>query len=161
MGVAVREGFRYGAVGGADKDNKIDPLTGHAPVMNLAANQQLANIGAGQISVVAFGYLPVSFANTTLAHDGARHIVPDVVGDRLYLGSAIVTGIDGMESPTASGPGDGIVRAFTPVWAPGGSGVLTVTASGAGVLWGWFDWDASGQFEPGEAQELGLSLIHI
>lgn len=158
IGVTVREGFKYGAIWGGDKDNKIDPLTGHTPVINLAANQQLANIGAGQISVLAFGYLPASFANTTLVHDGARHSVPDAVGDRLYLGSGIVTGIDGVESPTASGPGDGIMRAFTPAWAVGGNGVLTVTASGAGLLWGWFDWDASGQFDPGEAQDLGAVI---
>lgn len=158
IGVTVREGFRYGVIWGADKDNKIDPANGLTPVITLAANQQLANVSAGQLSVLAFGYLPASFANTTLAQNGARHIVPDAVDARLYLGSGIVTGVDGVESPTASGPGDGIVRAFVPRWKPGATGVLTVTASGAGVLWGWFDWNASGHFEADEGQELGAVI---
>jgi len=156
--VTVREGFRFGTVWGADKDNKVDPATGLTPSISLPANQQLTNVSAGQLSVLAFGYLPASFANTTLAQNGARHIVPDAMGERVYLGSGIVTGIDGVESSTASGPGDGIVRALTPAWMPGATGVLTVTANGSSNLWGWFDWNANGQFEPEEAQDLGAVI---
>lgn len=158
IGVALREGFRYGVLWGEDRDNRVDPASGMTPVITLQPNQQLVGVSAGQLSMLAFGYLPTSFANTTLAQNGARHIVPDAAETRVYLGSGIVTGVDGVESPTASGPGDGIVRALTPVWSPGGTGVLSVTASGAGTLWGWFDWNGSGQFEAGEVQKLGAVI---
>ena len=158
IGVALREGFKYGVVWGGDKDNKIDPANSLTPVIALEANQQLTGVNAGQLSVLAFGYLPDSFANTTLAQDGARHIVPDALESRLYLGSGIVTGVDGVESPIASGSGDGIVRALTPAWIPGATGMLTVTANGAGTLRGWFDWNASGQFDADEVQDLGAVI---
>ena len=31
-----------------------------------------------------------------------------------------------------------------------------MTASGAGQLWGWFDWNADGQFGESEEQDLGI-----
>lgn len=154
----LREGFTYSPVWGEDKDNKVDPSSGATAVLRLGANEQRANVSSGHISALEYGYLPASFANTLLAHDGARHIVPAAPAARLYLGSGITATADGVESPTATGPGDGIRRPLVPGWTPGTVGALTVTVSGNGQLWGWFDWNYDGLFGAGETQALGAVL---
>jgi uncharacterized repeat protein (TIGR01451 family) len=154
---SLAEYFTYGAVWGADRDNKVDPAIGGTAVIMLGANEQRTNISTGQTSLVEFGYLPASFANTTLADDGARHILPAASADRLYLGTGVVTALDGVESTTASGPGDGVLRPLdaAAAWQPGATGTLTVTTSGNGRLWGWFDWNGDGHFGDDEAHDLG------
>jgi uncharacterized repeat protein (TIGR01451 family) len=155
LGFALREGFAHGPLWGPGFDNWVDPATGATAVLLLGANEQRSDLGSGQISALAFGYLPASYANTTLAQDGARHIVPELVAERLYLGTGIAATADGVESATAGGPGDGVARSSSERWTPGATGSLTVTASGAGLLWGWFDWNDDGMFGEGEAQDLG------
>ena len=155
LGFALREGFAYGPLWGSGFDNRVDPATGATAVLSLSANEQRSDLGSGQISALTFGNLPASYANTTLAQDGARHIVPALPADRLYLGTGIAATADGVESATATGPGDGMVRPSGNRWQAGATGTLTVTASGAGLLWGWFDWNADGSFGEGEAQALG------
>ena len=159
VGFRLREGFAYSPVWGADKDNKVDPNSGYAANFTLSANEKRTNISSGQVSTLEYGYLPPSFANTILADDGARHIVARAGAGggagTLYLGSAVTTSVDGFESATASGHGDGVVRPLGALWVPGATGTLTVTASGAGKLWGWFDWNGDGEFGAGEAVDLG------
>ena len=155
VGFGLNEGYSYSPVWGSGKDNLVDPATGFTGVFSLAANQTRNDISSGQISALEYGYLPRSYYNTTLVQDGARHIVPEAPEERLFLGAVITTTTDGVESATASGHGDGVTRSLTDIWQPGATGSITVTTSGEGLLWGWFDWNYDGRFSAGEGQSLG------
>lgn len=94
-----------------------------------------------------FGDLPAAYNITTLADDGARHVIGD-----LYLGTAVDGEADGQESPNADGDDtngvddeDGITLVGT--WVVGANGgTVDVVASGAGCLSGWIDWDNNNNF---------------
>lgn len=94
-----------------------------------------------------FGDLPAAYNITTLADDGARHLIGD-----LYLGTAVDGEADGQESATANGDDtngvddeDGI--SIAGVWTVGtDGGAVNVIASGAGCLSGWIDWDNNNNF---------------
>jgi len=154
VGFAPLDHYAYAPVWGGGSDNQVDPATGLTARITLSANEQRTAVNSGQVSLLVFGNLPARFASTTLAEDGARHVAPAAPGDRLYLGAGIATANDGVASATASGPGDGVARTFA-AWTAGASAPLTVTASSAGQLWGWFDWNADGLFGDGEGQDLG------
>jgi len=92
-----------------------------------------------------FGDLPSSYTNTLLANSGAQQ---RVIGASLHLGSTITTENDGRESATASldGGDDGVVVRST-VFTPGSQAELDVTASGAGWLAAWMDFNNNGDFD--------------
>ena len=104
-----------------------------------------------------FGDLPSSYAMTTLAQDGARHIIP-VGGSILYLGTAPDADTNGM--PTALANGDDIfgsddengVALISPAaWTNGAVGTghgghIQVSVTGSGWLVGWVDWNHDGDF---------------
>lgn len=158
VGFGLNEGYSYSPAWGSGKDNLVDPDSGYTEVFTLAANQDLSNVHSGQISALEYGYLPRSYYNTTLVQDGARHIVPEAPEERLFLGAVITTTDDGVESATASGHGDGVTRSLTDIWQPGATGSITVTTSGEGLLWGWFDWNYDGRFSADEGQRLGTVI---
>ena len=137
------------------------------PFSSFTAGADFANIGAFEmfidgsispgfqvtldkltLSNFDFGDLPASYNLTTLADDGARHIVGD-----LYLGSAIDVEADGQESIDADGDDvngiddeDGIVTVGN--WVTGvNGGSIEATASAAGCLSGWVDWDNNSDFD--------------
>ncbi len=108
-----------------------------------------------------FGDAPAGYP-TLLADDGPHHVL--VPG--LYLGSAVDSEADGQPAPAADGDDltaaddeDGVV--FTTPLVPGRvMAEAVVTASAAGRLDAWIDWNADGDFDdPGEpiAQSLPLA----
>jgi PKD repeat protein len=99
------------------------------------------------LSSYDFGDLPAAYNLTTLADDGARHFIGD-----LFLGAAVDGEADGLESINADGDDtnstddeDGVSAVGT--WVVGtNGGLVDVTASGAGCLSGWIDWDNNNNF---------------
>ena len=85
---------------------------------------------------------------TTLANDGARHVV---TGNTLFLSADRDAESDGQ--PNASATGDGADEnglAFDPI-IRGTSVAVTVTSSGSGFVNGWVDINADGDWDdPGE-----------
>jgi uncharacterized repeat protein (TIGR01451 family) len=89
---------------------------------------------------------------TLLANDGARH----VLGGGLFLGAAVDADADGQ--PTAAADGDDIDAGgddedgvvFTSVLLIGKSASISVTASAAGLLNAWIDFDGDGIWTAGE-----------
>ena len=84
-----------------------------------------------------------------LANDGARH----VLGSGLYLGSTVDADPDGQPNADATGDDtidlnddeDGVV--FIDTLAPGKLGVqVDVTASAAGLLNAWIDYNGDGSW---------------
>jgi hypothetical protein len=109
-----------------------------------------------------YGDLPLVYAATTLAQDGARHIIPPG-GATLFLGSAPDADTNGI--PTSLGDGDDVIGlddedGISPVspasWSNGlvsggKGGTLQATVTGNGWLVGWIDWNHDGDFlDPGE-----------
>ena len=98
-----------------------------------------------------FGDAPESgaFYRTTLANNGARHVIS---GNTLLLGVARDAESDGQPSPDASGDGsdeDG-VDVIAPVERGTNVGV-TVTSTGDGFINGWIDFNQDGDWnDPGE-----------
>jgi len=97
------------------------------------------------------GDLPASYQNTTLANDGARHIVGN-----LYLGNAVDADGDGQESDDTTGDDmydgtddeDGVVRTSGVKWSvgspPNNGGSVDVTVNGCSgtcYLNGWINWN--------------------
>jgi len=89
---------------------------------------------------------------TLLADNGARH---RQTTPNLYLGSRVDTEPNGIPSADATGDDtrgspddeDGVTIGTL---VRGTQAVVTVTASQAGYLDAWIDWDGDGQWEPGE-----------
>jgi hypothetical protein len=102
-----------------------------------------------------FGDAPDPTYPTLLANDGARHIMDGFT----YLGASVDPEPDGQPDANATGDDndgnnddDGVVLSpFTPVWTPGGSVWLDITATGNGYLSAWVDYNANGSWaDPGE-----------
>jgi hypothetical protein len=88
-----------------------------------------------------FGDAPTSYP-VTLAENGARHTVGS-----LFLGTQVDAELDGAHSSDASADGadeDGVV--FQGSLLRGGSQAVQVTASQAGLLNAWVDWNADGDW---------------
>lgn len=128
--------------------------------------------GAGQTSTQVldvlfdFGDAPDPFFSTPgkyptlLSHDGPRH----KIGSGLYLGSTVDREFDGQPNATATGDDlagapddeDGVV---IPGLIRGTTGSATVTASLAGKLDAWIDFNRDGDWDdPGEQIATSLSL---
>ena len=95
---------------------------------------------------------------TTLANDGARHVM---TGNALFLGTGRDSEPDGQPNATASGDGadeDGLV--FDPL-IRGTSVAVTVASSGAGFVNGWIDFNADGDWDDlGEQVFADVALVN-
>lgn len=103
------------------------------------------------------GDLPPVYGMTTLAEDGARHIIPGG-GSTLYLGMAPDADTNGL--PTALANGDdsfgsddenGVTMTSPAAWTngtvgTGNGGDIQVSVTGSGWLVGWVDWNHDGDF---------------
>jgi protocatechuate 3,4-dioxygenase beta subunit len=130
-------------------DSDADPATGRTADVTIASGEVNQTIDAG-LYLRDFGDLPAAYAMTTLAQDGARHIIGD-----LYLGARVDAEANGTPSDTAtaSSDDDGIERSSQDTWDPASTVHLTATVHGSGgYLVGWFDWN--GNQSLGDAGEL-------
>jgi len=106
-----------------------------------------------------FGDLPDSYL-TLLASNGARHLVGNY-----FLGSLIDAEGDGIPSAnadsddnTGSDDEDGVI--FTNILTPGGTTIITVTASLPGLLQCWIDYNGNGFFDiPSEEVFINQPLV--
>jgi hypothetical protein len=143
---------------------------------------QWAVIGAGSVADVDFtfdsdvhydfGDLPASYGMTTLAQDGARHVIPSA-GSTLYLGNAPLPDADTNGPPTALADGDdhfgsddenGVVALSPATWtdgtaATGKGGDIQVAVTGSGWLVGWIDWNGDGDFLDTDPQGIGEMVV--
>jgi len=112
----------------------------------------LATLDFGYSTHIDFADLPDSYASL-LASNGPRHAASGV-----YLGNS-ATDAEADAQPTANASGDNLNGAtpddengvsFAGLWVTGQSASLKVTASAAGVLNAWADWNQNGAFESGE-----------
>ena len=95
-----------------------------------------------------FGDAPELHYPTLEVSNGARHLI----AQQVYLGDAIDPEPDGLPNATATGDDidntddeDGVV--FTTGLVPGDTALVEVTASIRGVLNGWIDWNADGDWD--------------
>ena len=102
-----------------------------------------------------FGDAPDSPYPSLLVNNGARHIV----GGSLFLGASVDFDPDGQPSASADGDDtssvpddeDGVIFTSTPPLLACVSSTVTVTASAAGLLNAWVDFDDNGSWaDPGE-----------
>jgi hypothetical protein len=104
-----------------------------------------------------FGDLPDSYAMTTLAQDGARHIIP-AGGSTLYLGTAPDADTNGLPAALANGDDNfgsddenGVTLVSPAAWTngtvgTGNGGDIQVNVTGNGWVTGWIDWNNDGDF---------------
>ena len=131
----------------ADPDAVFDSTT---DLVNLAAS--LTTVNFGYSTLIDFGDLPNSYA-TLLVNNGPRHGISGI-----YLGTGITDAeSDGQPMADASGdntngstPNDEQGVSMTDLWVSGQSSVIKVTASAAGVLNAWADWNNNGTFDANE-----------
>jgi hypothetical protein len=119
-------------------------------VVDLGAGQVVASQDFGSQGSLDFGDAPPGYP-TLLVNDGARHV--PVVGVR--LGSALDSESEGVVSLSATGDDatgtddeDGVV--FSGIFVSGQSASVSVTASSAGALVYWIDWNRNGAWELSE-----------
>jgi uncharacterized repeat protein (TIGR01451 family) len=97
-----------------------------------------------------FGDLPESgtpdYHATLLANGGAEHRV--VVGSSIHLGATITTENDGQPNADATGDSgdDGVSLVSTALVAGPAGGAVNVSASAAGWIAGWIDFNGDGDF---------------
>jgi hypothetical protein len=131
--------------------NTVTVLGRQALSLNLDADGTVRDLDwafdgtLGGLLAYDFGDLPSSYTNTLLANSGAQQLV---TGASIKLGSAISTENDGRESATASlDTGDDGVLVRSTVFTPGGQAQLDITASAAGWLAAWMDFNNDGDFD--------------
>ncbi|MEZ6101434.1 MAG: NF038122 family metalloprotease [Pirellulaceae bacterium] len=102
-----------------------------------------------------FGDAPDPLYPTLLSSNGARHTFVE----GFYLGAGVSLESDGKPSAGATADSDDDGVAFDSVLLPGVSVDFTVTASAAGLLDAWIDFNADGDWnDPGEKIFVGQSL---
>lgn len=109
-------------------------------------------IDFGYSTHIDFGDLPDSYG-TLLTGNGPRHAITgiqlgDITTDAESDGQASVTATG--DNANGAGPNDENGVAFAGPWVKGQSASLKVTASAAGVLNAWADWNHNGAFDSGE-----------
>jgi len=104
------------------------------------------------IEELDFGDAPDPTFSTLLASDGARH----VLGSGLFLGTLVDAEPDGLQSTWANGDDidnsddeDGVNIGLLPV---GNRASGTITASAAGLVNGWIDYNADGDWDDADEQ---------
>ena len=109
-------------------------------------------------SLFEFGDAPDPTYPTLEASNGARHLP----GSDIFLGSGVDVELEGQPNATATGDDlagddeDGVV--MPGVLIPGISATFVVTASAAGKLDAWIDYNGDGVFGPGEQIAANLSV---
>ncbi len=109
-----------------------------------------------------FGDLPTGYGNTKLSDGGAQHLV--VVGTSIYLGALVGGGVttetDGTEAIGADADSNDDGVGTPPAEFPRGTTIsVTVTASAAGWLAGWIDWDLDGSFDDADEFFVNQSVL--
>lgn len=125
-----------------------------------------ANDDAMQSTVIApagqldFGDAPDGPYSTLLENNGAAHIL----GSGLFLGSTVDAEPNGIPTIGATGDDDsgsndddGVV--FSTLLLPGQFAFLDVTASGAGIVDAWIDFDRDGSFTGADEQIIGSQQV--
>lgn len=109
-----------------------------------------------EITSLDFGDLPAGYSNTTLADDGARHIVGS-----LFLGTGIDGETDGQESSGADADSDedGVARSGDWSNGAGGGSINATVTGGNGCLSAWIDWDSNNNFSDGADQVLDMAEV--
>jgi len=117
-----------------------------------AMDLSLVIVGVAQKDM-DFGDAPDPTYSTKLVNDGARHNIVSSV----YLGRTVDGEADGQPNATATGDDiagtddeDGVV--FVNDFVPGESTTVQVTASVAGALNAWIDWNADGDWDDADEQ---------
>ncbi len=135
-------------VSGTAGDEITDTVTasGEDDEMTPVAGEASATVG---VTGTDFGDAEDPAYPTLLASGGARHTIPP--GVTLFLGAAIDHEADGQSTADADGDDtdgsddeDGVELTSIPV--PGGTGDVEVTASAAGLLDAWIDFDGNGSW---------------
>jgi len=111
-----------------------------------------------------FGDAPERPYPTTLAANGARHLIPPVITPPC-LGANVDTEPDGQPDPNALGDDndgnddeDGVT--FSTPLIPGQSASIMVTANGNGFLFAWVDFNGDGSWaQPGDQIFNGINII--
>ncbi|MGQ9493458.1 MAG: SdrD B-like domain-containing protein [Anaerolineae bacterium] len=141
-------------------DSDANPATGQTATTTLEIGENDWTWDAG-IYQLDWGDLPDGPYPTLFVSNGPRHvIIPGV-----YLGSRVDAENDGQPSATATGDDivgvpddeDGVIFA-TPL-VPGRSALITVTASTAGYLNAWIDFNGNGSFDSGEQIATDTPLV--
>jgi PKD repeat protein len=120
--------------------DNLDPNLDQAPNLDRPATENCIMLGKD------YGDAPDPTYPTLMANDGARHTISE-----LYLGASIDAELDGIPNSTATGDDndniddeDGVV--FTASLVRGESADVTVTASAAGYLDAWLDFNDNGDW---------------
>ncbi|MGC9397573.1 MAG: SdrD B-like domain-containing protein [Anaerolineae bacterium] len=115
-------------------------------------------------SAMDMGDLPITYNNSTLGDNGARHTIPDT--GAVYLGSAVDADPDGQESDSVVGDDgdsegdddDGVAPTGSVNWADGADGAsVDVTVGGCPdvcYLSAWIDWNGDGDFRDADERAL-------
>ncbi|HVR40222.1 MAG TPA: SdrD B-like domain-containing protein, partial [Thermoanaerobaculia bacterium] len=106
--------------------------------------------------VYDYGDLPAAYDNTLLSDSGAQHLVS---GSSIHLGSAESVENDGTESSTAAADtnDDGVTMVST-VFGLNGGAYVDVSASAAGWLIAWMDFNGDGDFDDAEEMILDQAV---
>jgi len=140
--------------------SSVNSSSGTSVIQTLTVSAaNVSNVDFAFISNASYDYgdLPLEYGITTLAQDGARHIIPSG-GATVYLGTAPDADTNGM--PTALADGDnvsgsndeqGITPVTTASWSDGTvtsghGGSIQANVTGSGWLVGWVDWNHDGDF---------------
>ncbi|OQB28039.1 MAG: Serine-aspartate repeat-containing protein D precursor [Chloroflexi bacterium ADurb.Bin180] len=140
-------------------DSDANPATGQTATTHLDLGENDMTWDAG-ILRLDWGDLPDPTFPTLAASNGPRHVIQPGV----YLGASVDSEANGQPNATATGDDsngvpddeDGVIFA-TPL-VPGRSATITVTASTAGYLNAWIDFNGNGTFDPGEQIALDTPL---
>jgi len=116
------------------------------------------------LAALDFGDAPERPYPTTLAVNGARHVVPPVITPPC-LGNSVDTEPDGQPNATATGDDnagiddeDGVTFITTPL-IPGQPATVDVTANAGGFLYAWVDFNGDGSWaQPGDQIFNGVNI---
>lgn len=138
----------------------VDSSSGTSVIQTLnVSTGDVSNVDFAFVSNVSLDYgdLPLDYGITTLAQDGARHVIPSG-GTTVHLGTAPDADTNGMASALANGDDatgvndeQGISPIATATWSDGTvsgghGGTVQATVTGSGWLVGWIDWNHDGDF---------------
>jgi hypothetical protein len=103
-----------------------------------------------------FGDLPSGYSNTLLSESGAQSRVN---GSSIYLGVGVSVESNGQPSVDATGDtqDNGVTMVSTKL-VLGGSTHISIVASQAGWLAGWFDWNGDGDFDDADEAVLDVPV---
>ncbi len=115
--------------------------TGALSLASVSGNPTIVFTNRGEADV-DFGDAPAGY-KTLLADNGARHTISS-----LYLGGSVGPKLDGTPSANADADpdDDGVIPTPGEIWTVGNSGHVNITASAAGYVSAWVDFNRDGDF---------------